>query len=74
MNNIMLSVINFLAQTTQERNLTILYVCVFVLVVGMLVFDTFAMKKWSPKGVHILLYILLVGAIVALVILLATKK
>lgn len=70
----MLSVINFLAQTTQERNLTILYLALFVLVIGMLVFDTLAMKKWSPKGVHVLLYALLVGAIVALVILLATKK
>ena len=70
----MLNVINFLAQTTQERNLTILYVALFVLVIGMLVFDTLAMKKWSPKGVHLLLYILLVAAVVALVVLLATNK
>lgn len=68
------AVINFLAQTAQERNLTILYLCLFVLVIGMLVFDTFAMKKWTPKAVHILLYVLLVAALVGLIILVVTAK
>lgn len=62
-----------LEQTAQEKRLTILYITLFVVAMGMLVLDTFAMKKWSPKGVNVLLYIILIIAIVALVVLLATS-
>ncbi len=75
MNNTILSLINFVAaQTQQEKNLTLLYVCLFVLLMGMLVLDTFAMKKWTPKGVHILLYVLLLASVIALILLLVYSK
>ena len=69
-----LSINYLLEQTTQEKNLTILYVSLFVVAMGMLVFDTLAMKKWSPKGVKSLLWIIFGIALVALIILFAKSK
>lgn len=70
----LLSIYHILAQTTQEKNLTILYVTLFVLAMGMLVFDTLAMKKWTPKAVKGLLWVIFVVALVALIILFAKSK
>ncbi len=75
--NILLSISNFLLeQTTQEKRLTILYVSLFVVLVGMLVLDAFAMNKFTnkmkddkPRFMHILLLVILIIAIVALIIL-----
>lgn len=64
-----LSIFYTLAQTAQERNLTMLYVTLFVIAMGMLVLDTLAMKKWTPKAVKGLLWVIFIIALVALVIL-----
>ena len=70
----LLSVIYFLEQTTQEKNLTILYVSLFVVLMGMLVFDTLAMKKWTPKGVKGLLWVVFTIALIALIIIFTKSK
>ena len=69
-----LLLINFLLeQTQQEKQLTILYVSLFVVVMGMLVIDALAMQKWTPKPIHILLMVILAIALVALILLISTS-
>lgn len=63
------TIVFLLKQTPQERNLTILYVCLFVLAMGMLVLDSIAMKKWTPKSVKGLLFAILIVSVIALIIL-----
>lgn len=63
-----------LAQTAQEKNLTVLYVTLFVIAMGMLVLDTFAMKKWTPKAVKGFLWVIFIVALVALIILFVSSK
>ncbi len=65
----LLTALYILEQTTQEKNLTILYVTLFVIAMGMLVLDTLANKKWTPKAVHGFLWFLFIVSLVALVIL-----
>jgi len=62
-----------LEQTAQEKQLTILYVSLFVVVMGMLVIDALAMQKWTPKPIHILLMVILAIALVALILLISTS-
>ena len=69
-----LSICYTLEQTVQEKNLTILYVTLFVIAMGMLVFDTLAMKKWTPKAVKGLLWAIFVVALVALIVLFVKSK
>ncbi len=58
-----------LAQTAQERTLTILYVSLFVLAMGLLVLDTLVMKKWTPKAIKGLLFIILIISFIAVILL-----
>ena len=67
------SMIYLLEQTAQEKQLTILYVSLFVLVIGMLVLDSLAMNKWGSKKVKILLFVILAVVLVALILLVVTK-
>lgn len=69
-----LSICITLAQTAQEKNLTILYVSLFVLAMGLLVLDSIAMKKWTPKATKGLLFAILIVALVALVFLLVSAN
>ena len=70
----LLAAMNFLLeQTQQEKKLTVLYVSLFVIVMGMLVIDALAMQKWTPKPVHILLMVILAVALVALILLISTS-
>ena len=73
-----------LEQTAQEKQLTILYVSLFALVMGMLVLDSLVMNKWTKKNdsksglkgirpVNLLLFIILIIVIVALILLIVTK-
>ena len=68
------SVCYTLAQTAQEKNLTVVYVTLFVIAMGMLVLDTVAMKKWTPKAVKGFLWFIFVVALVALVVLFVSSK
>lgn len=70
----LLSICYTLEQTAQEKNLTILYVTLFVIAMGMLVLDTLAMKKWTPKAVKGFLWVIFVVALVALIILFVSAK
>ncbi|MBQ8468295.1 MAG: hypothetical protein IJ542_00895 [Clostridia bacterium] len=67
------SMLYLLEQTAQEKQLTILYVSLFVLVIGMLVLDSLAMNKWGSKKVKILLFVILAVVLVALILLVVTK-
>lgn len=58
-----------LAQTAQERTLTILYVSLFVLAMGLLVLDSLVMKKWTPKSIKGLLFVILLISLVAVIML-----
>lgn len=64
-----LSKIFLLAQTAQERTLTILYVSLFVLAMGLLVLDSIVMKKWTPKAIKGLLFVILLISLAAIIIL-----
>lgn len=72
-----------LEQTAQEKQLTILYVSLFVIVIGMLVLDMLAQARWTrstdvqKKGinpVHVLLLVILVVALVALILLVISSR
>lgn len=65
-----LSIIYCLEQTAQERNLTVLYVCLFLLAMGMLLLDAFAMKKWTPKAVKGFLCFLFIASLAGVIFLL----
>lgn len=69
-----LSICYTLEQTAQEKNLTVLYITLFVIAMGMLVFDTLAMKKWTPKAVKGFLWVVFVASLVGLIILLASQN
>lgn len=67
------SMISFLLeQTVQEKNLTILYVTLFVIAFGMLALDTLAMKKWTPKATKALIWIVFCASMVGLIILIVS--
>ena len=62
-----------LEQTAEEKRLTVLYVSLFVVAIGMLVIDSLAMKQWTPKGINVLLYIILIIAFVAMILLITSS-
>lgn len=65
-----------LEQTAQEKNLTVLYVSLFVVALGMLALDTVAMGKWSPKSkaVKIFIWIVFCASLVGLILLLVSRN
>lgn len=63
-----------LEQTLQEKNLTLLYVTLFVVAFGMLVLDTLAMKKWTPKAVKSFLWVVFCASLVGLIILIVSSN
>lgn len=69
----LLSAIYCLEQTAQEKNLTFLYVTLFVIAMGMLVLDSIAQKKWTPKAVKGLLWAIFAIAIVSLIFLMVSS-
>lgn len=62
-----------LAQTTQERNLTLLYLALFILVLGMLVLDNHV-KAWKSAALKWFIYTLLIIVLVVFIILLVTRS
>jgi len=67
------SLFYILEQTAQEKQLTILYVSLFAIVMGLLVIDSLAMNKWGTKKVKVLLFVILTIVLVALILLVVTK-
>ena len=70
----LLSICYALEQTAQEKTLTVLYVTLFVIAVGMLVLDTLAMNKWTPKAVKGFLWFLFIVSLAGLIILMVSSK
>ena len=60
-----------LAQTEQEKRLTILYVCLFAFLLVMLIIDAREGKKWvgGNKLLYKILFVALVLALIAIVVL-----
>lgn len=71
--NLFLQISLLLEQTAQEKKLTILYVALFILAIGMLVIDSITMNKYGTKGSKILLFLILIVAIIALLLLIFTN-
>ena len=67
------TIMYLLEQTAEEKRLTVLYVSLFVVAIGMLVLDSLAMKKWTPSGVKVLLFIILIVAFVAMILLISSS-
>lgn len=67
----LLGMINLLlAQTEQEKRLTVLYVSLFVFMLTLLVIDSVAKKKWiSSKPLKKITWVLLFIALIALAVL-----
>lgn len=67
----LLEMINLLlAQTEQEKRLTVLYVSLFVFMLTLLVIDSVAKKKWiSSKPLKKITWVLLFIALIALAVL-----
>ena len=70
----LLNAIYCLEQTAQEKNLNVLYVTLFVIAMGMIVLDSVAQKKWSPKSVKGLLWVIFAIAIFALIFLIVSSR
>lgn len=63
-----------LAQTAQEKTLTILYISLFVVAFGMLVLDTLAKKQWSNKTMKPFIWIVFLLSLVALIVLIISAN
>lgn len=70
MQNLLFNLNLILAQTPEEKKLTVLYVSLFVFLLVMLVIDSIAQKKWiSNKPLKKITWVLLFLALIALAVL-----
>lgn len=70
MQNLLGTINLLLAQTEQEKRLTVLYVSLFVFMLTLLVIDSVAKKKWiSSKPLKKITWVLLFIALIALAVL-----